>query len=129
MAKYKSFLISLGVGAVIAAAVAYVNRGNDYGIAQRLSDAFFVPAVILLGVGGLRFANNHGLFDMIGYSVKTTFHVHYPAASGDPAADKEDFAGYKQRKMKSRKSPGGTLWAGLAYLVLAAIALAAYFCM
>lgn len=127
MARYKRFLTGLAFGAVVAAVVLYLNRGNDYGLPQRLSDAFFVPAVLLLGGGGLGFANNHGFFDMLGFSVKKVFFIHYPGARSEDDPE-EDLAGYKKRKSKGRKSPAGLLFAGLVYLLLATGMLIVYFC-
>lgn len=127
MAKLKRFVICLIAGAAAAAGVLYLNRGSGYGLPQRLSDACFVPAVLLLGWGGLGFANNHGFFDMIGYSVKKVFLIHYPSAGTKESAD-EELVDYKRRKAQKRRSPAGPLLAGLLYLVLATGMLILYFC-
>lgn len=125
MEKYRRFFINLAVGAAIAVSVIVLNQEQDYGLAQRLSDGFFVAAVILLGFGGLAFVKNKGAFDMMTYSVITTFHIHYPGS--EIGSQREDFASYQERKSKKRKSPAGILMAGLIYLVLAAILLVVYF--
>lgn len=126
--KKKDFLIGLVVGAVIAVAVVLWNPQQVENWAHRLCDGFFVGAVLLLGSGGLMFARNKGCFDMMGYSLKSVFHIHLPAMSIGEARDTpEDFVEYSRRKAEKRKSPGGLLWSGLVYLVLAAGMLIVYY--
>ncbi len=126
--KKKDFLIGIVVGAVVAAVIAKWHPQNVESMERRLCDGFFVGAVLLLGCGGLRFAGNHGIFDMMGYSLKTVFQTHLPAISIGEARDTpEDFVAYSQRKAEKRKSPAGLLWAGLVYLVLSIGMLVLYY--
>ena len=125
--KKKDFLVGLGVGAAIALAVIWGNPQQVENWPHRLCNGFFVPAVILLGVGGLKLARNKGTFDMMAYGLKTVFHTHLPAMSIGEARDTpEDFVEYSRRKAEKRKSPAGLLLSGLVYLVLAVAMLILY---
>lgn len=123
-AKCKSFLVSLAIGAVLAAVVYFLNRSAGFSTARLFCDAFFVAGVIITGCGGLAFVRNQGFFDIMSYGIKTVFHIHLPwTAPRTPEEGKESFVEYKERKRQERKSPAGSLLAGGLYLVLAALML------
>lgn len=125
--KYRAFLIPFAAGAVISAAVFFLGGTDGRRAAHLLCDAFFVAGVLVTGFGGLHFAGNQGLFDIISYSVRLVFHIHWPWTAPRTAAEgKESFADYKERKHTSRKSSAGTLLAGAVYLALAAVMLLVY---
>ena len=123
--KQKGKLIYLGVGVVIAVAVIVLNWQKGYLATHLLCDGFFVAAVALLGFGGLKFTRNQGVFDMLTYSVSTTFQIHYPFTKmNSPLEERqESFIDYKERKRAKRKPATELLLAGLVYLVLAVIML------
>lgn len=121
--KLKSFLVSFAVGAVLCALVILINRDQGYGTLRQLCDGCFVAAVLLLGVGVLRFVANQGVFDVLGYGVQSVFHLHVPGASIGNARDQETMQGYQARKAKKRKSPAGLLYAGLVWLAVSAVLL------
>jgi len=121
--KLKSFLVSLAVGAVLCALVILINRDQGYGTLRQLCDGCFVAAVLLLGVGVLRFVTNQGAFDVLGYGVQSVFHLHVPGASIGNARDQETMQDYRDRKAKKRKSPVGLLYAGLVWLAVSAVLL------
>lgn len=126
--KQKDILFNICTGAVIAVAVAALGWTRGHSMLRMLCDGFFVAAVVLLGMGGLKFARNQGAFDMMTYSLKTVFHLHYPFSKmNSPLEEREeDFVDYKERKRAKRKSSAEMLWAGLLYLILAAIFLVVY---
>lgn len=126
--KQKGILIHLGIGAVVAILVVILNWDRGYSISQLLCDGFFVTGVLLLGFGGLKFVRNQGFFDMLTYSVSTTFQLHFPSSKmNSPLEERnEDFVDYKERKREKRKTAAELLWAGLIYLVLAVIMLVVY---
>jgi hypothetical protein len=124
--KTRAFLIPLGLGAVLSAAVYLLAGSQGTNPVQRLCDSFFVSGVLVAGSGGLLFARNEGLFDIFGYSVKSLFGIRLlwqPAQE----KEKENYAAYKERKRQRRKSPAGTLLAGAVYLVLALVMLLVYY--
>ena len=103
-----------------------VNSQDSDILIRRVCDSFFVPGVMLLGYGGLVFCRNKGTFDVMTYGVKSVFHTHVPGASIGNARE-ETFREYQDRKTAKRKSPAGSLWAGLTYLVLAIAALVLFY--
>ena len=126
--KQKGILIHLCFGAVVAAVVIMLNWDRGYPFSQLFCDGCFVAGVLLLGFGGLKFVRNQGFFDMLTYSVTTTFQLHFPFSKmNSPLEERnEDFMDYKERKRESRKPAAELLWAGLIYLILAVIAYAVY---
>ena len=121
--KKKGIIIHLALGLAVVIGVIVLNWQHEYRWSHLLCDGFFVAAVVLLGFGGLKFTRNQGMFDMLTYSVSSTFQIHYPFAKMDsPLQDRqESFLDYKERKRAKRKSAAELLWAGLVYLVLALI--------
>lgn len=119
----KGIIIHLCIGAAIVIGVIVLNWQYEYLWSHLLCDGFFVAAVVLLGFGGLKFTRNQGVFDMLMYSVSSTFQIHYPFTKMDsPLQERQEtFLDYKERKRAKRKSAAELLWAGLVYLVLALI--------
>jgi hypothetical protein len=126
--KQKGILLHVCTGAVIATAVAILGWTRGHSWLRMLCDGCFVAAVMLLGSGGLKFARNQGTFDMMGYSMKSVFHLHFPFAKmNSPLEEREeDFMDYKERKKAQRKPAGDLLWSGLIYLIASAVFLALY---
>lgn len=126
--KQKGILIHISAGAVIAVAVAILGWSRGHSVLRLLCDGCFVAAVVLLGSGGLKFARNQGTFDIMTYSIKSVFHLHFPFTKmNSPLEEREeDFADYKERKQANRKSSAELLWAGLIYLIAAVVILVIY---
>lgn len=124
--KTKSFLVSLAVGAVITLAVCLMTKTESIGIIQCLCDGLFVAGVLVAGSGGLVFVRNQGMFDIFTFGVRSLFGVHFPWV--DPRdKQRESYAEYRERKRKNRKSPVGTVLAGVVFLALSGIMLAIYY--
>ena len=121
--KARTFLICLAAGAVITAAVFALNLSREFGVLRSLCDGFFVAAVLLLGVGGIRAARNKGTFDVAGFGLRQVVDMTIPALRRE---EKEDMQQYRERKAKERKSSVGLLLAGGVYLALSVIALVIY---
>lgn len=123
----KGILIHLGIGVVVAVGVIALNWQKGYLVTHLLCDGFFVAAVVLLGFGGLKFARNQGVFDMLTYSVSSMFQIHYPFTKmNSPLEERqESLIDYKERKRAKRKPATELLWSGLIYLVLAVVMLVA----
>ncbi len=108
--QYKAFWIPLLIGAVISALVFFLGKASEYPLAHRLCDAFFIAGVVVTGCGGLHFVSNQGMFDLMGFSVRLLFHIHWPwTAPRTKDEGKETFVDYKERKRAQRKSPAGGL--------------------
>ncbi len=120
--KPAEFIIALIAGTVIAVPVFLLGLHREYPMLRALGDAFFVPAVALLGVAGITFAANDGSFDSFGYSLRYVFFNHYPSAG-----EAESFADYKEKKQSKRKSPINILLAGLIFLIIAVVLVIVYY--
>lgn len=123
--KRKAFLADLVIGLVMSALVLRINWHNPMPWAQRLCDACFVPGVLLLGVGGIRYTGTKGLFDMMSYSIKHVFYTAFPGAA-PMGQENEDLYEYKARKDEKRRDPWDLIWSGLIYMILALVFLGIY---
>ena len=122
-ARIRDFLLNLAVGAAVAAAVFALNMSREYGVLRCVCDGFFVAAVLLLGIGGIKAIRNKGSFDVAGFGLRHVVDITIPALQRD---EKEDMQQYRERKALERKSSVGLLLAGGVYLVLSVIALVIY---
>ena len=121
----KSLGIDLLIGTVIAAGVYVLNSSRGFEVTKCICDAFFVAAAVLLSVGGITSARNHGTFDVMTYSITSVFKLHLPGSYS--LEDRENINEYIERKQKKRKPATALLIAGLIYLVLSLAALAVYY--
>ena len=113
-------------GFVIAAAVVAIEYSYGYTVLRLLSDGFFVSTVMLLGMGGLAAARNAGMFDIMGFSVRSFIGIVIPGSRiGDPH-DRETLLEYKERKAENRKSPKPMLQAGLIHGLIMVVVLVIY---
>ena len=102
----------------------------EAGLAHRLCDAFFVAGVLILGSGGLAYANYHGLFDVFSYGVRRVADTAWPWVGFLKEEDKEgNYADYRLRRQKRRSFPRGLLLAGATLMLLAACMLVLYLCL
>ena len=122
--KKKDFLINLASGGVIAVLVFILGTSRGYETTRNLCDAAFVTAALMLGLGGLKAIRNQGIFDVMGFGVKSTVELFIPILK---RGEKEDLYAYRERKESERKSAVGMLMAGAVYLVLSVILLIIYF--
>lgn len=126
--RQKDILINFCIGCVIAVLVVWMNWDRDLGLFHRLCDGFFVAAVMLLGSGGLKYARNQGMFDMMSYGVQSVFQLYMPGTRKNTTLDgrPEEFVDYKERKRSERKSSAGLLWAGLGHAIISGVCFAVY---
>ena len=126
MKKLKKYLITIGVGLLMAFGIAYSK--NIFGqtepmkIFHILTDSFFVPAVLIMGVGALIFVSNEGAFDGITFAVtsfvdifrknkKNKYHTYYD---------------YKESKANRNTGFGFLLISGLGFMVITSVMLWLY---
>lgn len=121
--KHIPFLKNLIAGLILAAIVILVNLGVEYSWVHRLCDGFFVAGLLLLCVGGLKFARNAGTFDMMTFGIRSALHITFPwMKSHSPLEQREeDFVAYKERKKEKRKPARTLVLTGLLYLGVAAV--------
>ena len=121
MKKIFKYLITLLVGLALAAWVA-ISKGIFsetraeiiFGI---LSDAFFVPGVLLVGVGGLIFVSNEGIFDGFTYGIISFIDIFRK----DKQNKYRTFFDYRQSKGERDTSFGFMLICGIAFIVASGI--------
>lgn len=118
----RALALNVLFGFVIAAAVVAIEYGYGFTLLRLLTDGFFVSTLMLLGIGGITAARNAGMFDIMGYSVRSFIGIVIPGSRvGDPH-DGETLLEYKERKAENRKSPKTMLQAGLIHgLIMAAV--------
>lgn len=93
-------------------------------VMQILSDAFFVPGVVLAGVGLIIVASHGGAFDMLGYAIRNLFEL----LRRDYKNRKyKDFYEYRQAKKGEKRSVAFMLIVGVAFIVISAIFLIVYY--
>lgn len=123
--EQKSFLKNMIAGLIITVLVCLLDGSREYPLTQCLCDGFFVAAVMLAGIGGIKFVINKGVFDVAAYGLKSMLHIHFPGTA--VGEEKEDFLTYQQNKQTSRKPANGLLWAGLIYFVMSIVMLLLYY--
>lgn len=121
----KSILVDLLLGLAIAVALFFWKSDTEYALLHLLSDCTFVPAVVLLGMGGLRLCVNSGSMDMLGYGFSTLRNNMRNIGKID-GGPKETYYEYSQRVADERKPCGHYLIAGAVFLVAAIGFLVAY---
>jgi len=122
----KKFLIDLGIGLVLAVALAFmmgISQGEGAADVLRiLSDAFFVSAAAFLVTGGITFTVNGGVMDGLGFAAKTGI----ARIRRDFETSKQTFAEYREERESKAKSPKSSLLAGAVLLMIALGLLMAY---
>lgn len=121
----KSILVDLLLGLVISVLIFLLKRSAGYSLLLLLSDCTFVPAVILLGLGGLRLCVNSGSLDMLGFGFSTLRNNlrNLGKVNFEP---REDYLSYTQRVAEERKPYGHYLISGAFFLVISLGFVAAY---
>jgi hypothetical protein len=122
----RALALNVLLGFIIAAAVVAIEYSYGYTLLRLLSDGFFTSTVLLLGMGGLTAARNAGMFDIMGFSVRSIVGIVIPGSRiGDPH-DGETLLEYKERKAENRKSPKSMLLAGLVHATIMVVVLTIY---
>ncbi len=117
MKNILKYVITLACAMLVSVAIC-VSRGifgmeNLKDVFHVLTDAFFVPGIMLLCFGLLLVAANGGTFDMLGYGV-----VMLLGAFKRDVKDRKykDFYEYQQAKHSSKMKVGHFIWIGLAFV-------------
>ena len=119
-------LVDLGMGLAMAVGAAFLfdlfHAGSIQDVLRILSDCFFLPGVMFLGMGGLTWTKNGGVWDGIGFTFKSI------AGRMRRNYDEErvTFAQYREERAAKNSSPASSLITGAVYLTLALAFLFAY---
>lgn len=120
----KNVIVNLIAGLLLAVAVFLVDWGIEKTFLHKLCDSCFVPGVMLLGLGGLKWARNAGTFDIMAYGIGSAFYMTFPWIKQE--RKDADFVAYKERKREERKPASDLLIAGTIYMALAFICFGIY---
>lgn len=121
--RKKDFLLNLAAGGVLAVVMLIIELARGRDILTSLCNCFSVPAVFLLGIGGIKGIRNKGAFDVMGFGLKSTVETFIPMLRKN---EKETFDDYRERKESSRRSSRGLLLAGAVYLAISVVLLIVY---
>ena len=125
--KLTKYYASAAIGLVLVFAVALsaglfsVEGAKD--VVRILSDAFFVPGVLLSGAAGLSFAASKGFYDVFSYGIQT-IKSHFEFKKDKRA---ESLYEFKERKNSEKRGwLKETLVVGLSCIALAAVLVVVY---
>ena len=121
--RKKDFLLNLAAGGALAVVMLIIELARGRDILTSLCNCFSVPAVFLLGIGGIKGIRNKGAFDVMGFGLKSTVETFIPMLRKN---EKETFMDYRERKEASRRSSRGLLMAGAVYLAISVVLLIVY---
>ena len=127
--RRKQYIIPLLAGVGFAAALLWLRGTLGKTDAQEqlrdVSDAFFVPGVLLVCTGALLFVAGNGIFDMLNFGVMKVLSL--VRSEKYRAQQPRTYYDYVSAKNDSRRSGySGLLWAGLLFLLLAGVFVALY---
>ncbi len=127
MKKYLKHLVTFGIGLILFLGVLiakgiFIQR-DKLEIFKILSDASFVPAAVIGGIGVIVFVDNNGAFDIIVYGIKLLFI----SLSRDVSKRKyKTYYDYTVAKHEKSNPYGFLLLVGGFFLLLAIIFLICY---
>ena len=126
--KALPYIITAVVGIIIFVIIICTkkiwNADETYVTMQIMSDACFVPGVLLGGIGLIIFASNGGAFDMLAYAVIRFFDLF----KRDPRNKKyKDFYEYREAKKEKKRGMAFMLIVGAVFILLAVIFLIVYY--
>ena len=126
--KAVPYVVSAVVGMVVFTIIVCTKKIWNYDdgkqVLRILSDAFFVPGVILAGVGLLIFASNGVAFDMLSYAF-----IRFCDLFRRDVRNKKykDFYEYREAKKDKKRGMAFMMIVGVIFIALAGIMLIAYY--
>lgn len=123
MKKYRSYIVTFIIGAVIALAVCLFKdvfaADSIIAIISILSDAFFTSGVLIGSAGILVLISNEGNFDTLSYGIKIIRNMW--KRSEEQKKIEKNLYEYRMAKHAERKDTRHLLIVGGIYLLLAAL--------
>ena len=118
MKKYTRYFVTIGVGLIIAFAVAMskdlFSQTDVMVIYQILSDSFLVAGVLVTGFGLLLFVSNEGVFDGLRYGFKVLAQMF----KRRPTPVKETYFDYRTAKGRNKLAFGYMVFCGIGFLAI-----------
>ena len=125
MRKYvRVALLGLAASAVATNFAGFFTAENAAGMVHAICDGLFVAAVLLLGGGGLGYASNQGIFDVLRYGTSLAINVMRP---GKFVKKYGSYVDYKEHRKSKKIEWVHIVLVGCGYLVAAFIALGVYY--
>jgi hypothetical protein len=126
MSKLKKYLITIGMGLAMALWVAYTKgafaQTDTAALFHILTDSFFVPAVLITGMGLLVFVSNEGAFDGLTFAVSSFINVFRKEKKNQYTT----YYDYKKSKGDRDRSFGFMIVVGLGFMAITGIMLLIY---
>ena len=118
-----AFLVELSIGFILWLVCASVwdlfSQTEPLAIVKILSDSFFVPGAVFVGVALIGWVSSKGTFDIFGYSIRGLFYLF----KSESYYKQTSFYDYRVKKQERRKSFNrNLLLSGSIFLLLGAIA-------
>lgn len=117
-----AFLVELTVGLILWLVCASVwdlfSQTEPLAIAKILSDSFFVPGAVFVGIAVIGWISSKGTFDIFGYSLRGLFYLF----KSESYYKQTSFYDYRTKKQEGRKPfKRNMLVIGVIFLLLGAI--------
>jgi hypothetical protein len=128
MKKYLKYIITTGIGILMCVGVILIgdisNQESISDVMKILTNAFFVPGILILGFGLLILASNGGTFDMLSYGTKKFFDLFRR-----PQYRKitDTFYDYRKAKQENPIDFMYMIFIGLGFLVISVVFLVLYY--
>ena len=126
MDKLKKYLIAITCGLLLTCWVLYIKdifaQTELTMIFHILTDAFFVPGILIVCAGGLVFVSNEGAFDGVTFAMTSFFDVFRKKKKNKFTT----YYDYKQSKGDRDRSFGFLLITGSVFLAISGIMLLLY---
>lgn len=127
--EYKEYAITtaiaLAVGVLIALSRGIFQEDELDMIITIVSDAFFIPGVLLICVGLIVYVSNEGLFLSISYGFKAIGRTI--TAKKDEKLMEEKYHEYYARQMEKKTKCKHFIIVGLAFVVVSLVFVGVYF--
>lgn len=128
MKKALPYIITATVGIIIFIAVICIkqiwNMDRTHNVMGTLSDACFVPGILLAGAGLIVVASNGGAFDMLSFAVIRFFDLFRRDCRNKKY---KDFYEYRQAKKDNKRGTAFMLIVGAVFIAFAIIFLIVYY--
>lgn len=121
--KLKTNLLKYGITSVVSLLLSlayYLSfKDADMQLTRLLSDAFFVPGILIAGFGVLFYVSNQGIFDGLSYGLQMAFKALIP---GGKLKKQKSYGDFKEEKEAHRvKGYGFILVVGIFDIAIATI--------
>ena len=116
-------IIGLAFAALIIFGGDVLNQESTKDVIELVVNGFFVPGVVIFGIGLLVVASNGGTFDMINFGVKKFFGYF----KREDKQVKQTFYEYRKLKLENQKSYGFFLTVGIFLTLISLVFLYFYY--